>query len=98
MRNYKSDDFELHIVNKITNSNKYDPFIIKDTEVKRYLFGQYQKMTNINKLPQIIKIVYELNKGNLIGRTTADYLTKNMNCYWPNIYFDWGEYVKQCIK
>ena len=66
MRTYKSDDFELHIVNGITNSNKYNPFIIKDTEVKRHLFEQYQKMTKINKLPQIIKQVYESNKGNLI--------------------------------
>ena len=55
-------------------------------------------MAKINKLQQIIKQVYKLNMGNLIGRTTADYLTKNMNCYWPNIYFDWDEYVKQCIK
>ena len=52
----------------------------------------------MNKLPQIIKQVYESNKGKLIRRTTADYLTKNMNCYWSNIYFDWDEYVKQCIK
>ena len=40
-------------------------------------------MAKINKLHQIIKQVYKLNMGNLIGRTTADYLTKNMNCYWP---------------
>ena len=55
-------------------------------------------MTKINKLLLIIKQVYESNKGNLIGRTTADYLSKNMNWYCPKIYFEWDEYVKQCIK
>ena len=45
LRTYISDDYELHRIKEIANSNKYDPLIIKDTQVKRHQFGQYQKMS-----------------------------------------------------
>ena len=98
LRTYEGDDFELHRFKGIANSNKHDPFIIEDTKIKRHLFGQYQKMLKFDKLSHIIKQAHESNKGHLIRRATADYLTKNMNWYWPNVYFDWDEYVRQCIK
>ena len=35
-------------------------------------------MPKIDKHPKIIKQAHESNKGDLIGRATADYFTKNM--------------------
>ena len=89
--------YKLLRVKKIAYSNKYDPFIIKVLKLKDIFLGSI-KNTKIDQLLQIIKQAHESNKCHLIERAAAYYLTKNMNWYWPNVYFDWDEDVKQYIE
>ena len=46
LRTNEGDDFELHRIKGIANSNKYDPFIIEDTEVKDIYLSSIKKFQN----------------------------------------------------
>ena len=88
----------MNVIKENQNPTRYDKFINEESNNGKYLMGYYCKLPKIDKIPKILNKAHTVLKGNLNGRSTADYIQTILHCYEPNVYLDCEQYLNKCLK